>query len=1075
MVVAAIFALAALLVPAQASAAPAPAWQLTLIPLPTNLEPGTVGFGEGFGAEAPFYRLLATNVGSAATSGSITFTASFPPGIAPLPEPIGDDMDGATPDPQCTAVGQQVTCTTPGPVYPSRTIGAKVPVAVSASANGQLDVQAQISGGGAGPVSTTAPTTIGGSTPFGFLPGAAGLSSVLTDEDGSGSTQAGSHPDQMTVNLAFPTKHPVEGPSLAAGHVHDVITELPQGLIVNPNATSVRCTEVEFIAKDLNDPASGCPDASQIGTVEVMTELTGGNNVISALYSMVPPPGVPAEVAFDALQVGIFVHLDGGLRSEGDYGLTATSSDILARTVNPLLNVKVQLWGDPSSASHDEIRGDCRLQSTSCPVPTLQTPLLTMPSACSGPLVTTARADSWEDPGNFVPRSVQSTDPAGSPTDVTGCSLLDFDPSLTLRPDTQAAESPTGVAVSLHVPQNEDKDELATSNLKDVTATLPEGMAVNPSSANGLDACTPSQVGLTTPVGQGDPIHFTNAPDNCPDAAKIGSVEVTTPLLDHPIPGAVYVATPHQNPFDSLLAIYISIKSPDDGIYAKLAGRVAADPRTGQLTTTFAENPQLPVEDFKLDFFGGPRAALRTPADCGSYATASVLTPWSGRPAVQRSDNFQIDRGPNGGGCTTSEGQRANAPSFEAGTKTPLAAAYSPFVMKLSREDGQQLLTGIDLTLPPGLSGKLAGVATCSDAEIAAAAAKSGKEEQASPSCPANSQVGEVTVGAGAGSTPYYTKGKIYLAGPYQGAPISFAIVTPAVAGPYDLGNVVTRAAAQVNPVTAQISVHSDPLPTILQGIPLQLRDVRVEMGRDQFTLNPSSCERMQLTGTATSAAGQGAGLANPFQVGGCRGLSFKPDLKLTLKGGTKRTKHPALKSVLTVPGGGSTANIARAVVILPASEFIDQAHIGNPCTRPQFNAGTCPKISVLGRAKAWTPLLDHPLEGNVYFRSNGGERTLPDIVVDLRGQIHVELVGAVDSVVTKKEARIRTTFFQVPDAPVSRFQLQLKGGKEGVLVNSANLCRVSQRATVKLTGHNNATYDTQPKIANQCDKHRKG
>jgi hypothetical protein len=1077
-------ALAALLSPvAPATAAPAPAWQVSLLTLPTHLRPGT----SGTLAAAPSYMAIATNIGADAAAGPVDLTVTLPLGVTPA-SPTGSASDNLNP-PSCSKPSAQTVTCTAATVRSSGQISVQIPVEVSAALQaGDLldDAVASVESPGASPVTTRTATTIDPEPPaFDFLPGSGGLSAWLTRDDGTPAMQAGSHPDQLTLSAGFTLDQPA-GPGTAtagAGHPRDIVIDLPPGVVVNPRATEVRCTEAEMLAVEGLD--GGCPPESQVGIVTVVTEVTGPLAVPSPLYNMVPPPGSPATFAFDVAGVGIFQHLGGGVRSDGDYGLSSSAHDILARALNPVMSVQAQLWGDPSAESHDEIRGAClgRLAPRTCPVAPLETPFLTMPSACSQGLAFAAHARSWEEAEQGISglphhAGAEATTVGGESMEVSGCSLLDFEPTLTLQPNTSAAESPTGVRAVLHVPQNEGEDELATSNLKDVVATLPAGMAVNPASAAGLDACTPAQAGLTTPVGQQNPIHFTNAPDNCPDAAKIGTVEVSTPLLDHPLPGAVYVASPHDNPFATLLAIYISVKSPADGLYAKLAGKVTADPSTGQLTTTFTENPELPVEDFKLDFFGGPRAALRTPSDCGGFATTATLTPWSGNPAVHTSDGFQVSSGPNGSGCTANEAQRPNAPGFEAGTKTPLAAAYSPFVMNLSRADGQQLLKGLDLTLPPGLTGKLSGLATCSDAAIAAASAKSGRAEQTSPSCPASSLVGEVTVAAGVGSVPYYTKGKIYLAGPYQGGPISLAIITPAVAGPYDLGDVVVRAAAHLNPVTAQIAVHSDPLPTILQGIPLQLREIRVAMNKPDFTLNPTSCDPMAISGQAVSLLGQITPLNQRFQVGGCKGLDFEPKLSLRLKGGTKRGKNPALRAVLTMPPGN--ANIAKASVALPHSEFLDQSHIRTVCTRVQFAAGggngeQCPAGSVYGKARAFTPLLDNPLEGPVYLRSSS--HPLPDLVAALQGPatqpIEVVLAGRVDSV----NEGIRNTFEAVPDQPVSKFVLEMQGGKKGLLINSRDLCKLktsARRAVAKFDGQNGGTYDFKPVLQNSCKKKHK-
>ncbi len=854
--------------------------------------------------------------------------------------------------------------------------------------------------------------------------------------------------------------------------MRDVITNLPQGLIANPNATPERCTELEFLSGKGAEP--GCPDGSQIGVVNVMTEVAGPKFVVSHLYNMVPPPGAAAEVAFNALEVGIFIHLAGHVRSESDYGVTTTSEDVVARTNNPILDVQAQAWGDPSSDSHSEIRGECRLKpSITCPLSPQRKPFLTMPSACSSSLEFSALADSWEQPGVFDERTTLATDTAGNPVGVNECSSLEFEPTLTVQPTTSAAETPTGVQVDLEIPQNEDKEELATSTLKDTVVTFPEGLALNPAAATGLEACTPTQIGLKTPVGGAPaPIHFTEARPQCPEGSKIGTVEVNTPLLDHPVPGAVYVAQPYQNPFGELLGVYVVIDDPADGIVAKLAGRTEIiNKDTGQLRTTFTENPELPFAHFKVSLSGGPRAALRTPTTCGTYTTTSLETPWSGTAPVPTADSFAVNQGANGRPCVSSEAQMPNSPSFEAGTATPIAGSYSPFLGRLQRADGTQLLKGLNLTLPPGLSGKLAGVSVCPDSEVNAAAAKSGGQEQQRPSCPANSQVGEVLVGAGAGIQPYYTTAKIYLAGPYNGgpvsasSPVSAAIITPAVAGPFDLGTVVTRAAIYLNPVTAQITVKSDPIPKQLEGIPLQVRDVRVNISRPSFTLNPTSCDPMAISGEAISVLSQIAPLSQRFQVGACRALDYEPKLALRLKGGTKRGAHPKLRAVFTTKPG--EANTSRISVALPRSEFLENAHIQTVCTRVQFAAENCPSKSIYGHATAITPLLDEPLEGPVYLRSSAHK--LPDLVMALKGPpsrpIKVELDGRIDSI----NGGIRSTFDFVPDQPVTKAVLQMQGGKKGLLVNSRNLCAGVNRAAAKLNGQNGKVHDFNPVMNNDC------
>jgi hypothetical protein len=499
---------------------------------------------------------------------------------------------------------------------------------------------------------------------------------------------------------------------------------------------------------------------------------------------------------------------------------------------------------------------------------------------------------------------------------------------------------------------------------------------------------------------------------------------------------------------------------------------VTPDPQTGQLTATFDENPELPFEDFKLKFFGGSGGSLRTPAACGTYATTSSLEPWSapqsGPPAAP-ADEWAIERGP-GGACAASEAAQPSAPSFDAGTESPIAGAESPVVMNLKREDGTQQFSSLTLTPPEGLVAKLAGIPYCPEAALREAEAKSGREEEAHPSCPAASAVGTVTAAAGAGPAPYYAPGKAYLTGPYKGAPLSLAIVTPATAGPFDLGTIVVRTALYVNKTTAQITAVSDPIPTILKGIPLDVRSVQVRLDHSGWGLNPTSCDPSAFGGTLMTAFGQNTPLQSRFQVGECGRLGFKPQLSLNLKGGVKRGKYPQLTATLAMPEG--SANLASVSVALPHSEFLAQEHIGTVCTRVQFAASECPAESVYGTATVQTPLLGYPLTGNVYLRSSSNP--LPDLVPDLRGPaeqpIELEADGRTDSI----HGGIRNTFEYVPDAPFTKFTLQLSAGRKSLLVNSTNICTNPQKATVIYTAHNGAVVEAHPPLKIKCPKKHK-
>lgn len=1030
---------------------------------------------------APVYYLSFKNVGSAPTQGQYKITANLAPGLSLLsgqerPKYIEELMS-------CSAVESAsvtLTCTGEGTIYPGGTLDIGIPVAVSPSIVSPAISSFEIEGGGVGSSSLTVSRSIDGpEAAFEFLPEPEGVSSVISGANGQEITQAGAHPTQDSVglNFAWPTKVPPgDLLRLPDGGLNRLEVNLPKGVAVNPNATPVKCTEVQ-----LTTYGQECPPASQVGSVRIVNHQFGSPAAFfEPIYNMEAPPGIPAVLGFPVAFEGIYPHILGKVRSEGDYGLSAVVRTIPAKV--GVLAFETELWGVPTSSIHDgnRNRGQCQ-ESMGCNTPLkpeerTEVPFLTAPTSCEGPLVTSATAVSYGKPNDPIEGSSMTAP-------ITGCNQLEFKPTISSQPTTPLADSPTGLDFKLHMPQtgtdesSDGEPPLSTAYLKDAKVTLPEGMTLNPSAANGLGACSAAQIGLKTPVGQ-LPAHFNEVTGDCPNDSKIGTVEVNTPLLENPLTGSVYLAKPFDNPFDSLLAIYLAVEDEQTGIVAKLPGHVESNPNTGQLTTTFTESPELPIEDVDLTLFDGAKASLKTPLACGTKTTTSTLTPWTtpeGADALP-SDQFQTSVEPRGGACPSSEAAAVNAPAFSAGTVAPEAGAFSPFSLRLARQDGTQQITGIDTTLPEGLVGKLVGIPYCPEGAIALAQSRSGvnqgAEEQASPSCPAASEVGTVEVGAGAGVSPYYATGHAYLAGPYKGAPLSMVTVVPAVAGPFDLGTVVTRIALNVGEYSAQIHAVSDPLPTILHGIPLDVRSIELKLNRPGFTLNPTSCEQKAITGSVTSPTGSVASLSNSFQVGGCKNLAFKPKLKLSLKGATKRTGHPALKAVVTFPRKGASANIARARVGLPHSEFLDQGNIGTVCTQPQLKTQTCPPASIYGRAKAWTPLLDKPLEGPVYLGAGFGHN-LPDLVADLNGQIRVLVHGQVD---TTKKGGIRNTFEAVPDAPVSKFVLEMKGGtKKGLLVNSENICRKKQKAEVNLTAQNGKALTFKSEIHNSCKKRKGG
>jgi hypothetical protein len=1006
-------------------------------------------------------------------------------------------------------------------------------------------------------------------------PGAASAASFGIEDFTAATTtsQAGGHPD-LTTTVTLPSepgKFP--GISRVVDNTRSITVELPPGFVGDPSALP-ECTEIQFALRE-------CPIASQVGFANTKLIGNSGEGPIfgygTGLYNLQPRNAdTVAELGFTVIAVQVFLQVK--VRSDGNYGLTVESPGVSAGL--SVIAAEITTWGVPADPSHDSQRNP-DLSNTEPESDQPLVPFFTNPTTCGGPLTFHAAATSYQAPE--VKHEAVTTLPP-----ITGCDQLEFHPGLKARPTTNRTDAPSGLNVSIDLPQHDsvvghsarqrltvaategqfklgfggqttadlassasagdvqaaleglssigagnvtvtggagsedgstpykinfggalaftNVEELSVSNgteplkitngsgtragsasvetvingsprapvgeesatpaLRDATVTLPKGLVINPSSANGLGACSQQQIGLLPPGGEPG-LHFdTNVP-SCPESSNLGKVKVFTPVFDDPLEGSVYLATPHDNPFGSLLALYLTVEG--HGLHIKLAGKVSADPENGQLTSTFTENPQLPVEHLQLELNPGALGPLRTPAACGTYTSTSVLTPWSAPqsgPSATPSDTYAI----TGGSCT----EAAASPSFQAGAVSAIAGAYSPFVLSIERADGSSEITGLDDTLPPGLLAKLAGVAYCSDADLAAAAAKDGRAEQASPSCPGASQVGVVTVGAGAGPKPFYANGKAYLAGPYKGAPISLAVVVPAVAGPFDLGTVMVRTALYVDPVTAQVRAVSDAFPHILQGIPVDVRSVELRMDRGQFTRNPTSCDPFAVTGSAALLGGGSAPTSSRFQVAECGRLAFKPKLSIAFTGAPpRRGGLPALKATLTAPDG--SANIGSAAVILPGTELLEQSHIRTICTRVQWDAGTCPKGSIYGYARAITPLLEKPLEGPVYLRSNGGARELPDLVADLRGQIDVELTGYIDTVKRHGIPRIRTRFVSVPDAPVTKFVLNMQGRRKGLLVNNTNLCKAKPRVNAEFGAQNGKLAEGRPrvKVAHCRPKHK--
>jgi len=854
------------------------------------------------------------------------------------------------------------------------------------------------------------------------------------------SAQAAAHPD-LTITFALNTE---AGTGRLPATAREVILELPPGFAAFPGAV-VQCTTAQLMGTDPEDPsnATGCPQDAQIGIAEAELFKNGAlAKVTEPLFSMEPPTDGSAVARFGFIGDLYPIVIDVGLRSEGDYGAEVKVLGISSMV--PLLTAKSTVWGVPADESHDTQRvtpyeaprggvpetPDGRRKSGLPPAP-----FFTSPSRCGALRTLKLTVTSYAEPE--VARSAETTLPPNS-----GCGKLKFEPHLSLAPTSRQAAEPTGLDALTTMDQDEAPGGIDTSTLRAARVVLPPELRVAAGAGDGLASCSETQVG----IGSREPAH-------CPEAAKIGAVEVRTPELTRPLHGAVYQRTPSPG---ELLGLWLVVD--EQGLHLKLHGKVHTDPATGQITTVFDEGtpaseglPQAPVSSLSLDIFGGARAPIAAPRRCGTYFASYEFIPWSGGPPATGRSPVTFD-----GGCDTG----GFSPKLSGGSAEPLGGAFSTILTELSRESGEQEISSFDLTLPAGLTAKLAGVSLCEGA-----AAQSGD-------CPADSQIGRIVASAGPGPSPLWIPqpGKeptaIYLSGPYKGAPYSIVAKVPAQAGPFDLGDVINRIALQVNPETAQVTAQADPLPRLLQGIPAALRSAEAIVDRPGFALNPTDCSAQQISARVTSTEGALATPSAPFGVAGCKALGFKPSLSFRLKGKkTNRGGHPALRAVLKTRHGD--ANIARIQAALPHSEFIDQAHFQTICTRVQFAAENCPAGSVYGHVTAYSPLLDYPLTGPVYLRSSSHE--LPDLVAVVRGPaahpIEFNAVGHVDSV----NGGIRTTFTTFPDAPISKAVLEMQGGKKGLFVNSRDICRFPGKAKVGLGAHNGRKLTLHPALRADC------
>jgi hypothetical protein len=1042
---------------------------------PTHLPPG----GEGLIYLSPL------DIGAANTSGTITVTDTLPPGVTAVDAGalIGENR-GPTHEPElwdCTG-SSVVVCKNDPTNMPSLTGGGGAPaydlsrgridpriaiaVKVSPEASGTVVNRATVAGGGSpASASTTEPITIS-STPAPF--GISTSDAWFSNADGTIDTQAGSHPYAATFVLGFNLKGEVirEGSSYNVETIHvseqvrNIEVELPPGFVGDPQSVP-KCSRELFD----NDQLFSCPAYTQIGVVT--TNFGVSSEPTEPVFNLEPQPGKPASFGFAI--VGNPTFLNSAVRSGSDYGITTDVFNVPQRNIE---NSFVTLWSNPGDPSHVPWKAEvCSSQECLNQVPT-DKPLLTLPTACAGPQTFNVRAHPWFNEAITSELASVSHDSNDEPAGFTGCEHLAFEPQITTRPDTARADSPTGLSVEVKPPLAglSSIEGVSSSDIEDTTVTLPPGFVINPGQAAGLQSCSAAQDAVGT-----------DAAPSCPNASKVGVVSIATPLLSDKLEGNVYVL--QSDPPELKLLVAASA----DGVNVKLVGVVHLDGQTGQLTTKFEGTPALPFSDFKLSFSGGPQAALDTPTQCGVHTTAADFTPWSS-PSLEdflTNASFVLSEGPEGGPCPSSP--LPFAPVLTAGSTTDQAGGYTGFSMLLARGDGQQRIEKLQFRVPKGLAGMISNVTPC------------GEPQAAAGTCAAASQIGHATVASGPGPYPLVIpqpgepEAPIYLTGPYDGAPFGLSIVTPVIAGPFDLGTIVTRARIDIDPHTAQITVTTDPLPQVVKGVPTDLRYVDAVIDRAGFMFNPTNCESQSFAGTAWGAPPPGAGgagatapLSSHFQVGSCLSLKFAPNFKVSTAGRTSRANGASLTAKILYPTGNlganqasSQSNIALAKVELPKKLPSRLVTLQKACTAAVFeeNPAHCPGPSVVGHAKVITPVLPVPLEGPAYFVSHGGE-AFPSLIVVLQGDgVTIDLVGAT---FISKAGITSSTFKQVPDVPIASFELTLPEGPYSALAANlppsahGSLCGQKLAMPTEFVAQNGLTLREQTAIAvTGCTKHR--
>ncbi len=1089
-------------------------WRLSARAAPTDLRPGGHGLVE----------LTADDIGSLGVSGAstpVTLTDVLPEGLVvseagTVKAHRSYEAEHEATHWTCTVSEQQrkVSCSTAWAIPAYEPLLLEIPVTVDEPAGTEtsLDDGFGVSGGteeGGGGVlagaSVERPFQVSEqSVGFGVEEG--GYALVPEEAGGGVDARAGSHPFQLTSTLDFnQTLEEVQGPHAekpvyapgAPSLPRNLSFELPPGLLGNVTA-SERCSLLAFSTQHLSDNL--CPPGSAVGVATVTLlepNRLGYLTFPVPLFNLEPGWGEPARFGFDASEVPVI--LDTSLRTGGDYGVTVSVSN--ATQAAQVLGAQITFWGTPGAPSHDKSRGWACLREEAenntgkpCQPPSTrtETPLLSLPTSCTGQLLTQMGGSSWSD--QPIEAHAPIGGPLGEPIEVLEhCPSVPFEPEIAAEPvealehnsseTVHSASTPSGLNVRVTVPQTGTltPEGLATADVRDATVKLPAGVTLNPSAANGLAACSEVEVGYEGTASEPDALepgapqtlHFTETPARCPAASRLGSVQITTPLLPETLTGSVYLAesAPNgeqgRNPFDSLIALYLTAESEPLGLNVKLAGQGTLDPSTGQVTTSFTSTPQVPFETLSVHLQGGPRGSIATPARCQPYSTEALFTPWSqpetepaADPAESHPDHpgeeFQITTGPDGGSCPT--GSLPFAPSFQAGSTSSQAGAFTSFTLQLTNPDGDQLLSGLSMHLPAGVAALLAHVAPC-------------PEPQASQNqCGPESLIGTSIASAGVGPDPVQLPGSVYLTGPYEGSPFGLAVVTPAVAGPFDLGDVAVRSRIDVNPHTATVTITSDPFPTFVKGVPVDLKHITVQVNRPNFEYNPTNCTPTSIAGTLTGNEGASANLSSSFQATGCDSLPFNPGVTATTRGKTSKANGASLG--ITFKSKPGEAHVAKTILTIPATLPARLTTIQKACIAAIFEANPagCPEGSDIGTAVVHTPVLKNPLTGPIYLVSHGNA-AWPDAELVLQGE---GITVILDGQTAIKKGVTTSSFLSVPDAPFESVEAILPEGPHSALTTNLplkdhySLCGQHLTIPTALTGQNGTAVNDSVKVSVQ-------